>query len=287
LGSYCDDDEGYPYGSSADNRDFATHNVVMQNWIVKRPVAEVIKSKNWVNNAMNLIDRNKTVTEEPPWPLPPAGCYVRGGEKEFILHGETTEKFMRDDGSPTCDKVTCHDGELRPALVTDVVAPAKGVVTRQSTPAPRTGTPAPSTALPSTRERAASVCNTRRVPIDCRISENNKGCHKTVSCPAGRKVVGAVAACNLEYGAVSDAELASVPPHLIYVARLSDDIEDGGCYVESNAVIGKLILHSFVPQSAVQTPIRGIAGRSRVAVGCDEHDVNGGDCHIRGSLYCR
>ena len=290
LGSYCDDDEGYPYGSSADDRDFATHNVVMQNWIIKRPEAAVIKSTNWVNNAMNLIDRNKTV-KTATWPLPPAGCYVRGGAKEFILHGETTEKFMRDDGSPTSDKVTCNDGELRPALLTaDFAAPPKGVTMRSSTPAPAAAPP--SVTKRSSTPAPAAICNTRRVPIDCRISEDNEGCDRTFSCPAGMKVVGAVAACNLEYGAVSDAELATVPPHLIHVARLSDDIEDGSCYVENNAVIGKIFGGPytgplFVPQSAVQAPIRGIVGLSRVAVGCDEHDKNGGDCHIRGSLYCR
>jgi hypothetical protein len=280
--NYCDDDAGFPYGSSADDRDFATHNVVMQNLIVKRPAADVIRSKSWVNNAMNLIDRNPTVTlTQATWPRPPAGCYVRGGAKEFILHGETTEKFMRDDGSPACDKVTCHDGDLRPALLMDDVAPPKSAVTRSGAPVARSSTPA----------RLASVCNTSRVSIDCPISENNEGCHRTFSCPAGGKVVGAVAACNLEYGAISDAELATVPPHLIHVTRLSDDIEDGACYVGSNAVIGSpsggLIMGSSIPQSAVQTPIRGIAGRSSVTVGCDEHDDNGGDCHIRGSLYCR
>ncbi|CAN5394473.1 hypothetical protein BH10PSE7_BH10PSE7_19530 [soil metagenome] len=273
VGSYCDDDKGFPFGSSADDRDFATHNVVMQNQIVKRRAADVIRSKNWANNAMNLIDRNPTVKlERAKWPRPSAGCYVRGGAKEFILHGGSTEKFMRDDGSPTCERVTCHDGELRPAP-TDVATRTSTLVRRPSAPV-----------------RTANVCNTRRVRIDCRIRNNNKGCHKTVSCPAGKKVVGAVAACNLEYGAVSDSELATVPPHLIHVAKLSDGIKGGRCYVGSNAVIGQLSYSNFtlrVPRSAVQTPIRGIAGRRRVAVGCDEHDGNGGDCHIRGSLYCR
>ncbi|MBC8024683.1 MAG: right-handed parallel beta-helix repeat-containing protein [Steroidobacteraceae bacterium] len=294
-GSYCDDDEGYPYGSSADDRDFATHNVVMQNEIVKRPVADVIKSLDWVNNAMNLVDGNQTVTKGK-WPRPPAGCYVRGGEKEFILNGETTEKFMGDDGSPNCGKVTCHDGELRRALAEHHVVPSSVVATPSSGPAATTI--APPTAVPSTDEPGASFCRTRRVPIDCQINGENKGCQQTVSCPAGTKVVGAVAACNLENGAVTDAELATVPPHFIHVARLSDHVPSGSCFVEGNAVIGKIVNPSGggifgaartrnVPQSAVQTSIRGIAGRTRVAVGCKEYDKNGGDCHIRGWLYCR
>jgi hypothetical protein len=285
-GSYCDDDEGFPYGSSADDRDFATHNVVMQNQIFKRPVTDVIRSTNWVNNAMNLIDHNRTVTQAA-WPRPPAGCYVRGGSKEFILHGETTEKFAGDDGAPTCEKVTCHDGELRPALQTAPlnVAPNGLVTTLNAAPNGLV------TAGSTTPVGGTSACNVRRVPIDCRISGDNYGCHQTVYCPAGTKVVGAVAACNLEYGAVSAGEVLTVPPNLIHVAKHSDDIENGGCYVGSNAVIGEIagVLPGpfWIPENAVQTPIRGIVGLTRVAVGCDEHDKNGGDCHIRGSLYCR
>jgi hypothetical protein len=33
--------------------------------------------------------------------------------------------------------------------------------------------------------------------------------------------------------------------------------------------------------------ITGITGRSSVVVACREHDQNGGDCQIRGNLYCR
>jgi hypothetical protein len=29
--SYCEDDAGYPFGSSIDNRDFADHNVLRRN----------------------------------------------------------------------------------------------------------------------------------------------------------------------------------------------------------------------------------------------------------------
>ncbi|MDY6948836.1 MAG: right-handed parallel beta-helix repeat-containing protein [Pseudomonadota bacterium] len=309
VGSYCDDDAGYPYGSSADDRDFATHNVVMQNDIIQRPLAGAIRSTNWVNNAMNLIDLNRTV-ERAPWPLPPAGCYVRGGAKEFILHGETTERFMSDDGSPICDRVTCKDGELSQALLTDVTTPRDDVV------APSTGAsgsvgllegivaPQDSVAAP-TAGLAGSLCATRRVPIDCRITGDNNGCRQTVPCPAGTKVIGAVAACDLENGAVPDAELATVPSHLLHVARLSDDIEDGSCFVGASAVKAapsdpRLLPLSWVglsswfsnqprviPRSAVQTHIREIAGRSSVEVGCKEYDENGGDCHIRGSLYCR
>jgi hypothetical protein len=318
-GSYCDEDAGFSYGSSADDRDFATHNVVMQNEIIQRPMGGAIRSTNWVNNAMNLIDHNRSV-ERATWPRPPAGCYVRGGAKEFILHGQTTERFANNDGSPTCERVTCNDGELRPALGSDIVAPQNGVaepsspdgavapsgvvashdgVAAPSIPdgavalsGPQEGVVAPQEGLTTLSPAdTGSLCSTRRVPIDCEISGNNNGCQKRVSCPAGTRAVGAVAACNLENGAVSDAELAAVPPHLIHAARLSDTIRNGRCYVQNNAVEGSTAIGTVVavtiPRGAVQSTIRGIAGRRQVTVGCKEQDENGGDCHIRGWLYCR
>lgn len=273
-GSYCDDDAGFPFGSSADDRDFATGNVVMQNDIVKRSQLDVIRSTNWVNNSMNLIDRNRTVTQGT-WPRPPAGCYVRGGIKEFILNGETTDKFADDDDAPACDRLTCVDGELRAAPQTRTFDVAPSGLATLSAATPTTG---------------STACNVRQVPIDCQVSDDNGGCHKTVYCPAGTTIVGAVAACNLEYGAVSDADLLPVPTNLIHVARSSDRIQDGSCYVGNNVVVGEIagtFPALYIPTSAVQTSIRGIVGLSRVPVGCTERDNNGGDCHIRGWLYCR
>ncbi len=289
---HCEEDRKPVYGitgdSSVDNRDFATHNVVMQNDVVDRSVSAALsRSLNWVNNSQNLIDRNRRVSDGE-WPRPPAGCYVRGGEKEFILHGETTEKFMRIDGSPACEKVACSDGELRPVYPRHTGG-ASSAGTAFSNGVAATDI-APATADPSAGEAGTSSCGTRRVDIDCRIDGNSDGCRRTVSCPVGTKVVGALAACNLESGAVSDEELVKVPAHLVHVTKLSDHAPSGSCFVEGNAVIGQLPslqTGNIIPQSAVQSPIRGIAGRTQIAVGCKEYDDNGGDCHIRGWLYCR
>jgi hypothetical protein len=296
---YCDLDDGYDVGSSKDDRDFATHNVVMQNEIIDRPLSGAIRSLNWVNNAMNLVDYNRKVGGAD-WPRPPAGCYVKGGAKDFILHGETTERFMDDGGAPICESVKCSDGELQ----SNFVAPQDGVVAPATNPQGAAGmldVVAPfGTVVETKPEGPASVCATKRVPIDCQISGDNDGCKQTVSCPAGTTVVGAFAACNLESGTVSDADLAAMPAHLIHVAKLSDHVPSGLCWVEHNRVVGKLDYspnygssfrspppRDFIPSSAVQAHIRGVAGLSQVEAGCKEYDGNnGGDCHIRGSLYC-
>lgn len=114
------------------------------------------------------------------------------------------------------------------------------------------------------------------INFDCQVSGNNDGCHKTVNALRGKKIVGAVAACNLEYGTISRSQLATVPANTIKVFRKSDfrlRYPTGNCYVGSNSLIRG------------QKTISGIYGRNSVRIGCQEHDKNGGDCHIKGVLY--
>ena len=115
---YCDDDlkvnyswpldsldEPYPFGSSADDRDFARQNVVMQNQIYKRTLEAAIQSRNWELNSPNYIDFNETVTSETVDEERLAGCFVEeipGGE--FILHGGIIPL--------SSGRNFCRDGEL-------------------------------------------------------------------------------------------------------------------------------------------------------------------------------
>ncbi|MCI5207580.1 MAG: hypothetical protein D3910_02030 [Candidatus Electrothrix sp. ATG2] len=113
------------------------------------------------------------------------------------------------------------------------------------------------------------------VDWECRVQGNNAGCKKTIKAPSGKKIVGVTAACNLEYGAVSKSKLASVPAGSIKVVVKSDRrwaYPDGYCYV------GKTKIYSGTKK------IDGINGINQVRVGCFEHDKNGGDCHIRGTV---
>ena len=231
----CREDDGWPYGSSASDLDYARYNVVMQNQIYKRSIGDMIRSKNWENNSPNYIGYNETVNTELK---SLAGCYVsaNGYQRDFILHGESADVLEIRNGEPTCNKYTCTDGDL----------------SHSNQPS----------------------CKVSKSGFDCQVSHNNGGCQKTVYCPSGQRIIGATAACNLEYGPVSDAILG-VPTNTIRVIRASDRVSDGSCSVGGNSV-----------QSGEKT-ISGIDGLDRVQVGCKEHDENGGDCHITGILYCR
>jgi hypothetical protein len=234
---YCDEDSDseYKYGSSVDDHSFARYNVVMQNQIYKRSVSDMIKEGD-SSNRPNYIAHNETVMTEQSRL---AGCYIPNGYKNFILHGETIDVFKSSTRVPMCisSTYTCNDGDLEVS--------------------------------------STSTCDMDQVTFDCQVSSNNNGCNRTASCPSGRRIVGAVAACNLEYGSVTDSQLSTVPSGFMQVLRASDNVSDGRCY------LGGTSLRSG------RTELQGVLDYSTVTMGCDEHDNNGGDCHIRGTLYCR
>lgn len=113
------------------------------------------------------------------------------------------------------------------------------------------------------------------VAIECGVRGSNDGCANTVSCPSGTTIRSARAACNLEHGPVADEQLAGVEPGYVEVVRRSDHVEEGRCWVGGNLV------------ERGRVALADVVGQKGVSVGCQEHDRNGGDCQIRGSLSCQ
>jgi hypothetical protein len=109
---------------------------------------------------------------------------------------------------------------------------------------------------------------------DCQISGSNVACEKIADCDC-EEILAAVAACNLEHGSVSLKSLQGIDVNVIKVLRSSDVNSEGSCH------IGGVSLRTG------QKTISGIQGKDRVAFGCSERDKNGGDCHIRITLYGR
>ncbi len=234
---FCQDDKGYPWGSSKNDKDFARHNVIMQNQIYKRSLKDMIKTNSPKINSPNYIGHNKVVTSSTVVKNRKAGCYFANGSRDFILHGK---KFttIKDLGRSTCLRTySCTDGVLK-----------------------RSGN---------------SDCRVKKVGFSCQVKGNNNGCRKTFSCPSGKKMVGAVGACNLEYGTVSSGTLRSVPSNVLKVVRTSDNVQAGKCYMGSYSI------------QKGKKEIAGVKGLRNITVGCKEHDKNGGDCHIKGTLYCK
>lgn len=113
------------------------------------------------------------------------------------------------------------------------------------------------------------------VAIDCWVKGSNDGCEGTAACPSGTTIRTAKAACNLEHGPVTSDQLKAVEPGYLQVVRRSDHVEEGRCWLGNDRLeSGRLAVADSV-------------GHTQVSLGCQEHDRNGGDCQIRGSLYCQ
>jgi hypothetical protein len=111
--TYCNQDHELPfdnkygYGSAISDLDYAQYNIVMQNQVYKRSIADMIRTGGTVN-VPNFIDDNETVTAAVDRP---AGCPVLVGEAvDFVLDGGT---ILLD--SPLADtRYRCSDGDLIP-----------------------------------------------------------------------------------------------------------------------------------------------------------------------------
>lgn len=115
----------------------------------------------------------------------------------------------------------------------------------------------------------------QEVAFSCQVSGNSNGCSKTVSCPAGMRIRAAKAACNLESGTVTDSILKQIGANSLQVVRASDVAYESSCRIDS------LDLQSGGGSLAF------LNGAQSINVHCREHDKNGGDCHIRGTLTCQ
>jgi hypothetical protein len=248
---HCDKDDGRPYGSSKSEKDYARHNIIIQNQLYKRKIwkmingqnrrvnasiSDMIVTKNKSVNSPNFIKYNELVGADIKRS---AGCYVSDGYKDFLLNGQSLDVYKRPNGKLVCTGIrkTCVDGELKVSAVTN-----------------RTIT---------------------QVPFECQVEGSNSGCRKLVRCPGQKKIVGATLACNLEFGNVTDNSISNLPVNTLSVIVRSDNTSDGSCYIEKNKI------------SKGSTSLDDIQDLVRAVVGCREKDKNGGDCHVKGVLFCR
>jgi hypothetical protein len=247
---YCAADSGFDFGSGASNLDFARYNVVMQNQIAVRSVSDMIA----VRGGSSTSGRSYASLNSPNYIAHNQTVSARITRQSgcYLPSGFRTS-FMLDGASePVIEKI---DGQVSCAMKTC----NDGV-------------------LDST-----ASCGFVSASFACSRSGSNEGCETGRSCPIATidgisrqtYAFGAIAVCDLETGSVSTEELAAVPAGRLGVARKSDAEEDGSCYAASTAVISR------------EDVIRGGNQQITVQAGCQEHDTNGGDCAVRGTLYCR
>lgn len=107
---YCDQDDGYPVGSSLSDLDYASHNVVAQNQIYELSPDLMIKEGSGTDTP-NYTALNTTVTTPVERQ---AGCYVSDGfPHPFVLDGESISAVRLPTGEiVSVPSRTCHDGSL-------------------------------------------------------------------------------------------------------------------------------------------------------------------------------
>jgi hypothetical protein len=234
---FCHHDLAFPFGTGVDDRDLTRHNAVMQNQIYRRSAAEMIHTEWPDSNGPNYVEQNTTVETAVSRPL---GCFTRADhEPRYLPHGARTLLTSDRDGRPyeRAVEVTCVDGDLEHATTPELRA-------------------------------------TRELSFGCSAHHDNGGCRAEVRCAPGETLVGARVACNLEFGPVTDAQLASVPPDALWVVRQSDVALAGRCWIGDHGA------------AAGEVPLAGALRQSAASFGCREHDRNGGDCEIRGVAHC-
>lgn len=122
--------------------------------------------------------------------------------------------------------------------------------------------------------QSATLPPEQRVDFGCQKNDSNAGCQSMAHCPAGKHITRLKAACNLESGSVTDAQLSTVPENALRVLKPSSTVHEGRCWTNTAVTSSGTIAASGV-------------GYQSVTAGCRERDDNGGDCQIKGTMYCR
>lgn len=105
--NYCNADNGYPFGSSANNNDLAHRNVIAQNQFYKFQPEKIVRR----NDFPNYLLANETVSADKKRG---SGCYLKAAyPSELLQHGQSTQHFSVN-GTIACKetKYTCNDGIL-------------------------------------------------------------------------------------------------------------------------------------------------------------------------------
>ncbi|WP_319531827.1 right-handed parallel beta-helix repeat-containing protein [uncultured Cohaesibacter sp.] len=103
--SYCNADNGFPFGSSANNNDLARNNVIAQNQIYKLSPQQMIV----INDQPNITYDNVTVNDRINRP---AGCYIEDGQAGYFIESKTQMEAALKQPKPGCGRqlYTCSNG---------------------------------------------------------------------------------------------------------------------------------------------------------------------------------
>lgn len=127
--SYCDDDAGYPFGSSENNRDYANNNIIAQNQIYKLSPSKMIEEGKSTDSP-NFYFSNIKVSSANNHK---SGCYLSNGSpNQFILDSHEFSQFTDLNGNLLAFSpytYICNDGQLEPNISDDMIAILSTIIT--------------------------------------------------------------------------------------------------------------------------------------------------------------
>lgn len=247
---YCDDDAGFPYGSSVNDRDEAHRTAIKGNYFnAKATAVSMGDGPNYV------IDNVTTVASAIPsadafgstfvgnragqGPVPSTSCFWRDKQPMLLRDGESLDLDLSNPKEVSCAKhrLVCDGGSL---------------------------------------EKRAGRCEGKHLKqrhFKCSVKGSNEGCEKKLSCGSHKRLQALKARCNLEFGSIDRDALADAPWNSLAVDRASDVVSDGHCAVGAYEI------------ASSNTQLLGFLSNPAKAQ-CQEHDADGGECQIEGEYVC-
>lgn len=248
--SYCDDDDGFPYGSSANNRDEAHRTAIKGNYFNTRTRAVM-----WGDGPNYLIDN--IATDTGAWPGADEFGSTFVGNRAGSGPVASTSCFWRDKLP-----MLLRDGEVQDL---DLTQPKK-----VSCAAHRLVCEA------GVLKQRAPHCDAADITerhFKCSVRGDNDGCEKALACGPHKRLSALKARCNLEVGGIHRDALSNAAWNSLVVQRESDVVDEGHCQAAAYDIAsGGTQLLGTLPN-----PVR---------VGCREHDEDGGECRIEGDYVC-
>lgn len=247
---YCDDDAGFPYGSSVSDRDEAHRTGIKGNYFNAKAHAVA-----WGDGPNYLIDNAAGSAAAMPdddeygstfvgsqtadGPVPSTSCYWRDRSPMLLRDGESLDLDLSDPKKVSCatHRLVCVKGQL---------------------------------------DKRPSHCDPKRISerhFKCAVRDSNEGCEKKLSCGSQKQLLALKARCNLEAGQIKSGALHKAPWNSLAVDRPSDNVSDGHCKIGGYDI------------ASHATQLLGFLANP-VTAGCRESDSNGGECRIEGDYIC-
>ncbi|MCX7554390.1 right-handed parallel beta-helix repeat-containing protein [Marinicella sp. S1101] len=271
------------FSSSEDNDDWAQNNVIAENqWIQfiptdsLKPIKRSDKNKALVNYLIsNETDSDRSAETalrimqergagcavlagithgmQPPYLDP-----ISNGHLPYILNGEVVKYFWNIEPPVrlSCGQaLVCQNNILSREPMTECLAPIIEDFGQDGVAC----------------DAPNNVCDDGEVGSDAHL----------LGCTEGR-LIGVQAACNLEFGRVTDAKRDQALLNRVTVVRASDNVDEGSCQVDGTAIAqGNQLITPWLLNA-----YNDVGTANQLNYQCSERDRRGGECHINIRQYC-